>query len=394
MKDFLKSVLKFGIAVLDKLIPKQKNLIVFGARGGSMYYDNSRYLFEYMLKHHPEFECVWLSINKPVIATVNFIFTADKPIAFYPRKGIGLWKFLRAGYAVLSHGYADMGLYIGRSSPKKVIFLWHGLPMKNIIYASKRGVPPKKPYKIDLFPVNSRIEKYVFAYCFEIPAKKDILKVWGSPRLDKIHTQLQGNITIQKHNFLQELDITDLSVEKIILYAPTYREESITKFFPFEYDRDLLDTLLERHKAIILLREHVSDTNAELSKSYANHKRVFYWDQRDFPDLYKSLNLMDCVITDYSSLYFEALYLDMPIFFIPYDEYEYQQSWEFLYPYDYITAGFKVKDGDEFLNILAWSLSSGRSLHDFQTIKHLFHEVFDGQSCKRIVEWIKKDKGE
>jgi len=387
MKDTVKSILKFGIAVLDKLIPKQKNLIVFGARGGSMYYDNSQYLFEYMLKHHPEFECIWLSINKSVIDKVNFSF--DKPIAYYPRKGIGLWKFLRSKYAVLSHGYADMGLYIGRSSPKKVIFLWHGLPMKNIMYASKRGVPPKKPYKIDLFPVNSRMEKYVFAYCFEIPAKKDILKVWGSPRLDKIHTEVQGNKDTQRQEFLKELDITDLSVEKIILYAPTYREDAITKFFPFEYDSKLLDEILEKNKAIILLRTHVSDTNAEFSESYSRHKRVFYWDQQAFPDLYKSLNLMDSVITDYSSLYFEALYLDIPIIFIPYDKDEYQEAWEFLYPYDSITAGYTATDGSEFLRILTWVLITEKSLLlELHIIKSLFHEVFDGKSCKRIVEWI------
>lgn len=398
MKDVVKNMLKFGISVLDKIIPKQKNLIIFGARGGSMYYDNSRYLFEYMLEHHPEFECIWLSINESVIDKVNRLrlkFTVDKLIAYYPRKGVGLWKFLRAKFCVMSHGYADFGLYVGQSSPKKVIFLWHGLPIKNIMYASERGEHPRKPYKIDLFPVNSRFEKYVFSYCFGIPAIKKVFKVWGTPRLSILHENIRKNGKLDKKRLLKDINVTDFPVEKLILYAPTYREETITKFFPFEYDKDQLDKILEDEKALILLRAHVSDINVEFFDE-SRHKRIVYWNQDEYPDLYDYLHLIDVVIIDYSSLYFECVYLDIPIIFLPYDRYEYEDKWGFLYPYDSIMVGREVMNLVGVMEViqtkqLAFNYPYTEYL-ERRRIKGLFHETSDGRSCERITEWIQANQ--
>jgi len=93
------------VAVLDNIIPKKSNLIIFGARGGTMYYDNSKILFEYIRDNHPEFECVWLSTVKNICGKLTS--TYNKDICFNTRTRLGLWKFLRARFAVMSHGFGD-----------------------------------------------------------------------------------------------------------------------------------------------------------------------------------------------------------------------------------------------------------------------------------------------
>lgn len=385
-------LIKSIISFLDRIIPKKSNLVIFGARGGTMYYDNSKYLFEYMRDNHPELECVWLTLKPHICNRLNnqgYYTEGFKPRrkCELARTRRGIWTFLRAKFAVLSHGYADMGLYLSNSTPKKVIMLWHGLPIKNIMFASK-GEKPKKPMKIDLFPVSSRLEKMIMSYCFEIPARKDVLKVWGTPRLDKMQSRIQKNQDSQRKRFLQEINVTNYPVEKIILYAPTYRSELTTKFFPFEYDKDKLNRLLDNNKAIILLRTHVSDKQAEFF-DWSQHDRVIYWDQEKYPDLYDYLHLMDIVITDYSSLYFECLYLNVPMVFVPYDDYLYEEKWGFLTPYHHITTGYKVRDGKRFVHALSVYLTVGDHFIDGEErLKHLFHEVFDGKSCERIAGWI------
>ena len=45
----------------QRLFPgRDKNIWVFGGREGHQYDDNSRYLFEYVNKNHPEINSIWL----------------------------------------------------------------------------------------------------------------------------------------------------------------------------------------------------------------------------------------------------------------------------------------------------------------------------------------------
>ena len=47
-------------------VPKQKNLWVFSAFGKTGYLDNSKYLYEYVVEHHPEIRATWLTMDKNV----------------------------------------------------------------------------------------------------------------------------------------------------------------------------------------------------------------------------------------------------------------------------------------------------------------------------------------
>jgi len=268
--------------------------------------------------------------------------------------------------------------------------LWHGTSLKGVMYRSKKS-KPKKPMKIDLLPVNSKMDKYLFSYLFNIPSDLNVVQVMGTPRMDIMRKKTLGNVAEDKKRFLAEINETALSVEKIVLYAPTHRENDTTRFFPFRYNKEDLNKILEDNKAIILLRTHVNDSKAEIF-DYSKHRRIIYWDQNKYPDLYNYLHLMDVVITDYSSLYSECLYLHIPMIFVPYDEFEFGCKWGFLYPYQHITAGIKVTEQRSFLLSLSIHLKS-REQHSTlpHTFKHIFHEVFDGKSCERITEWIKNE---
>ena len=48
------------VYIIGFLFPKDKKLLLFGADSGQSFSDNSKYLFEYVIKNHPELRPVWV----------------------------------------------------------------------------------------------------------------------------------------------------------------------------------------------------------------------------------------------------------------------------------------------------------------------------------------------
>ena len=63
----IKDLIKILLFLIIRSIPKKKELLVFGDRAGRRFADNSRYLYFYINKNHPEFQCIWMSKNKEII---------------------------------------------------------------------------------------------------------------------------------------------------------------------------------------------------------------------------------------------------------------------------------------------------------------------------------------
>jgi len=51
---------------LQILVPRNKNIWVFGVWYGQRYSDNSMYLFEYVTKHDSTIKAIWVTKNKGV----------------------------------------------------------------------------------------------------------------------------------------------------------------------------------------------------------------------------------------------------------------------------------------------------------------------------------------
>ena len=51
---------------LTFFIPKKRNLILFGSMNGKRYGDNSRHLFEWVLKNKPNIKAVWVTNSNEI----------------------------------------------------------------------------------------------------------------------------------------------------------------------------------------------------------------------------------------------------------------------------------------------------------------------------------------
>ncbi len=382
IKTHIIGVIGYIFKLLDYLIPKKKNLIFFSMANGA-YSDNSKALFEYIIKHkRDEIIAIWLTEKKNKLKHPNICY-------LWTLKGI--WIALRGNVFITSNGLRDIrvGLYFSKRT--KVVNLWHAITFKNIglldikIDEKEKRNITKESEKYALFIASSHIDALSFRKCFNLHMGKIV--VTGIPRND---------IFFNSNYHCSDKFISSIKFSrsgKIILYAPTFRDFDKTQFFPFnDFDPSQLAYFLNDKNAFLFIRPHQNDYPnkkilEELISQYGDHFVLACNDR--FPDVAEILPLVDVVITDYSSIFIDLLLKDCPPIFVPYDIKEYERERGLLYDYTSVTPGPKVNSFSEFIPSLDEALNGAAIYKDERMrVKNIFHEYDDGKSCERICKHI------
>ena len=91
---------------LSYIVPIKSKTWIFGADCGNMYREGSKYLLEYMLKNHPDYQCSFITSNPTVKEDLN---TKGIPCEMnFSLKGI--YKILRAEVVITAQVPADIKL--------------------------------------------------------------------------------------------------------------------------------------------------------------------------------------------------------------------------------------------------------------------------------------------
>ena len=111
MNEKIKDVLINLATGITGLIPKKKNLWLFGAWQARLYADNSKYLFEYINSNHQEINAVWLTREKSVVAEVR-----ARGYKCYTMSSLkGLWFAARAEAVFETEGDWDVSPIINKN---------------------------------------------------------------------------------------------------------------------------------------------------------------------------------------------------------------------------------------------------------------------------------------
>lgn len=187
-------------------------------------------------------------------------------------------------------------------------------------------------------------------------SEKQILK-FDYPRNELLYNYNKDDIQKIKNNLKLPLD------KKIILYAPTWRDQSYSlvsgyKTKDFLLDLNKLDNLSDEY--IILYRPHYLITD-RLGKLAAN-----VYDVRDYQNSSELYIISDILVTDYSSVYFDYSLLKRPIYFYMKDVEVYQQQLRGFYidinedlPNDYYT------DQDKLISAINKQTINKKKWHHF-----------------------------
>ena len=180
-----------------------------------------------------------------------------------------------------------------------------------------------------------------------------------------------------------------LKDKKIILFAPTFRGNGqMSAFYPLDkFSPEQAYNSLGGEYAIIIKLHPFCKERFEISKEYSD----FIIDLSDEEELNDLLFVTDLLITDYSSVIFEASLLNIPMLFYAYDLDEYISSRDFYYEFKGFVPGKIVCSADELINSIKEKDFEAEKINDF---KNKFFDSLDGKSSKRIADKILNDLSE
>lgn len=349
-------------------IRPDSHIWLFSSTDNSHYNYNSRYLFEYVKENLPEITPLFV-INDPELR--NSLSSKYGKQYFIETENIqGIRQALSAGVWFTSAGLPAYGT--GLHKKRLIINLWHGVPLKKIALLDPNLKKAARIYFKKIFSENytcilTTSHELIPLMARSFAVSEDKIKVWGQPRNDGL---------FQKNDCREILGqlFPDLpEYTKTVLYAPTFRDYGQVQLFPFkDFDQKQLEAFLDEKNMLLFIRTHVAEQGS--AAPYLG-KRIRFLGNEQAEDLTGILNIFDCLITDYSSIYIDYLLTDKPMIFLPYDRQQYLDGRGMNFDYDDVTPGPKPETFNDFLDALSpkedfWKSERTRVNRLFNEIQH------------------------
>ena len=264
-----------------------------------------------------------------------------------------------------------------------VIHLGHGTPLKCIGMMEKDGKLLKKMYYL-LCQTNI---SYSLA---STPFIADIIQ--KSIGFSKKHVLINGQPRTEVL-FKEPLKLSELNNGFThVLYAPTWRQHSEIKLFPFDdFSLTDLQNFLSKEKIIIHIRFHPA-YEEDIPKEILALENISLFSAKKYPEIMDYLNLFDALITDYSSIYFDYMLLERPMLFLPYDLEDYEKSVGFTMDYSQYTPGAKPTSFLDFTNYLnAIKNNPEIFLDSIKSLNKILNSS-EKKPCESLAKFIKEHK--
>lgn len=323
----------------------------------------------------------------------------------------GLMALARCGVLLLTNSVAmDLSLRWpdGRfCSPRPllrrraVVNLWHGIPLKGLFALAnprqrKHGdrIAWRRRERSDYTGLvcSSDTDRYAMTAIFHpIPPQN----VWatGLPRNDFLKLA-ESTLPRTLRQQLVRLR-AQTAGRRLVLYAPTYRDAAVSQhacycFSDTEVDR--LKALLKRHDTVLGLRTHYLRNGHD--PFYPSHFDDTLVDvgHEQHPEIAPLLREAALVMTDYSSVYIDALYLDLPVLAFAYDLSQYRAEQNgLLYDLELAFPGPVTTNFEALLQALEQQLGSAEFVPDlrYRSAQRLFFNHRDTGNAARLVARLK-----
>ncbi|MBE6786816.1 MAG: glycosyltransferase [Ruminococcaceae bacterium] len=389
------------------LVPKKKNTWVFSGFWGKSYMDNTMYLFEYINKHNPEINAVWVSKDEEVVEKITKLgYTA------YLEGTSNAVKALKTAYVGFVDHYtmSDFGEFKGYNKRLKIVQLWHGVGIKKMADVVKLSTVKGSQLSSDiLINKNDSILRKIKKIILSIPnmPNRELFEKYlmyvcpGQEMIEDCHAAL----TIPRETFFlcgyprtAQLS-TDLPMPKSkkILYAPTYR-------WSHHLEQNMVNDLVDKFPVIQKAMEEIDgefvirfhphtwrDYDYKIKSAIYNYNRIKI-DTAE--DIYKNMSDYFCMVSDYSSIVYDFLLLNRPlVFHCP--DLKYYMSADNDLKYDYTSAspGSLTNTWDEAMNaIIEYSKNPQKDSEQRLKVRDFFYDMSanNAENSKRIVEEVKK----
>lgn len=356
MKTFA-YIISYLIYLFSFLVPRNKSSLAFGSyRSG--FSDNSKYLFLYLYRTHPELNIYWLSRNRQTIKHIRSLGLS----AYWIYSPIGIWKALRAKYWFYNTYSSEIMFFL--SGGATLINLWHGVGLKRCEFNinreglladryvrrtfKERFYHPQAFQRPTYVLSSTNFQSEMFASAFRVSVEQ-CMNV-GYPRnqiLLKSKEEIRAFILRYEPKQTQQLvDILAL-YNLVYIYMPTWRD-SQRDVFQVNIDLECISKILKEQNAVLLLKPHMMTV---VDKLY-NADNIILVD-KDI-DIYCVLPYTDVLITDYSSVLYDYLLIpDKQVILYLYDYTDYINMRDFYYPFDENVIGKRVETFNELAKTIS-----------------------------------------
>ena len=393
--------------VLDLLLPKRMDRWAFFVHPlkPGQFIENARAVYE-QVKDDP-------SIERRI-----FVRGGQRPPGLEPSPGTrvidldtlaGLWALARCGVLLLTNSTSmDMALAWeggGFSAPRPwlrrrvVVNLWHGIPLKRLFalanpeqreHGDRNRFRRRERRHYDGLVASSPVDAHAMAAIFH-PLPPSQVWVTGLPRNDFLRMDEADLPACLRAELLRVRTLRD--GRRLVLYAPTYRDASVARergyrFSDIEVHR--LKRLLVRHDAVLGVRGHYL-ANAPSPFDRVRHLdgRIFELEHDAFHEIAPILRESAAVVTDYSSVYIDAMYLELPVVSFAWDMDHYREHQNgLLYDMELAFPGPVATGFDALLAALDAALSRPAHHPDphYCTVRRMFFQHDDSANSRRLVE--------
>lgn len=380
--------LKLLLLVFSYLFPRNRKIWCFG----SSFSGNAKYLFIYMNEYfNRKYQCIWIGKSDDV----NLVRSLGG-IAYTTWSFKGLYYCLIGGAYIYNSFPANVNLYT--MGGVKLVNLWHGVALKCINRQIKEG-PSAKYYQskgiineirylnfrkhADVVLSTSPLMTENFSEAFDATDKEIIEGIYPRCYLfDKSKEEIAGFIGKYEGAQTQMLLNIILRFDYTYIYLPTWRDTGDDFISQCDFDFDKLNEIMKQHNRLFLMKMH-PDSILKFDVDYSN---IIIIDKQ--VDIYPLLPYTNCLITDFSSIYFDYLLLQdkQIILFVPdFDDYI-RKSRALKYSYDDVMKGRKIVD---FLSLVE-CLSEDNPCFEIPKLAEVRERFWNPQytDMKQLIEGI------
>jgi CDP-glycerol glycerophosphotransferase (TagB/SpsB family) len=382
---------QFLLYWLSGFFPRDHRRWVFGSWSGERMTDSPRALIEYIVRQDGDITPTWITARREIRTELKDR-GLDARMRWSPR---GIWACLRAGVYLYDGLTRDINHWVSRGAVK--VQLRHGIGVKEIergittrshrLYKLFHGTALQRALWSVLLPwhlvrphlalASSEEDAAKVVRFFDIPPSH--VATTGLPRHDAL---IVGNLDYLWTNAEMEA-IGAISGETVpvFLYLPTFRDLK-SGFSPSWSD---LDGAAASAGVKIFVKLHLVDADHGL----ANEDEIegfenLGWIASEVDPIALYFHATG-VVTDYSSVAFDALLTEKPvIYFVP-DLVEYLRGRDLFLPFDEVSPGPRPETYEDLARALAEA--SGGSLgawnERYQEVLERFHKHRDGKNTER-----------
>jgi CDP-glycerol glycerophosphotransferase len=363
------------------LLPIDKSLIVFESGLGKQYGDSPRYIYEEIVRRDLKYKKVWIYNTQKRFKDPHTIYVKRLSIKYY-------YYLAKARYWVNNQNFPT---YLKKRPGTTYVQTWHGTPLKKMLfdienvqgrtddYVERVHQATKNwDYLISPSPYASKAFRSAFRY------EGNICEI-GYPRNDIFYRTEKLTVAERVRNSLKLPEN-----KKVILYAPTFRDNQTNGANKFTFDMHLeFEKMKEKlgHDYILLLRMHVVIKNKLV---IPEELRDFVFNVSHYPDIQELYLITDVLITDYSSVMFDFANSKRPILFYTYDLEVYRDQLRGFYmDLEKEAPGPLIKDSEELIE----AIENIDEIQDYYAQKyndfyHKYCNLEDGFASERLVNQV------